>query len=468
MWRAFVLLALSPDLFFLAAHARSPDIQVEVSQSGPLSIISGRLQPEQADALFWVDQSEGRLFSTELVGGQPITLQMAEAVRSVTALVDYDGDGRNNLVVSLGSGYLDVESGQPLDAPSGPGNASPGDVNGDGFGDFARHPSLWLGHEEGLRQGPLFPGENEVDPEIYALGDLDGDRRGDLARLNFQSPWNYGMREGTLDLYLGCEFAEPIWLPHWSYDHPTEGYGPGLALTPADLDGDGEDELLVLSGKTDPVGYGVTGELQVLDDLLDPLGPTVVVSRDVGPNVGFAWPVLYSLLGMGDLDGDGDDEVLAVGSNFADDGYVRFIDAEPTLDGLFQIVGPSFDLPVSNDIIESGGNLQALVGDYNGDSWRDVVLILTWAEPNDSTPHGIIAFWLTPPPEGAPPETETSGTPDLSHCQPPPAEEPPATEDPEEPPESSACLGCATSRPPGAWLLLALPWLARRRIPGAR
>jgi hypothetical protein len=453
---------LFPELLVLAAHAEPPDLLLEGIPRARFAL-SGPWQPGEADKLFWVEQDTERLNVTEFVKDQLVTSRIGEGVAAPLALVDYDGDGQNNLILARGSVLAD-ETGSVLDiTPTSSHGPATGDVNGDGFGDYASLESMWMGHEEGFRQGSVFPtGEPPVEQAVHALGDLDGDGRADLARANlrYRTDVYAGALEGTLDLYLGCEFAEPNWIPHWSYDHPTDHYGPGLEATLADLDGDGDEELLVLSGETDIYGFQVTGELQVLDDLLDPSGPTVVSSQELDSPISFRLP-MFHIENMGDLDGDGDDEVLIAGMDLLDPGYVRIIDAELTGGGLLQVIGPSFDLPPI--FLENETILKPLVGDYDGDGWRDLALML--AEPEAGSPNldGIIAIWLTTPPEGIQSPPPSTGTSDLSHCQ-PPEEGAGSTEDP--PTEGTACLGCATTRAPSALILLALPCLARRRTRG--
>jgi hypothetical protein len=457
--RASAMPVLS-ELLLLAAYASPPDLQIQVLAKDALS---GRVQDGTPDGIYWVEQDTGRLFVTEMVDGQLASRLVTSNVSSVTALVDYDGDGQANLIGSVGESVkYDLESGQPVGLVALCGEAVAGDTTGDGFGDFASSSSLWVGQAGGFREGAAFAGETtETCRSVYALGDLDADGRMDLARADLHEPddyFGYGALEGTLQLYLGCEYSEPLWTPHWSYDHPTPDYGPGLGVTTVDGDGDGVSELLVLSGQTDAVGYSVWGELQLLDNVLDPLGPTVVASREVDSDY---LGTLVSLQGVGDLDGDGDDEVLVQGRDFLGDNLlVRFIDAEPTPDGLLQVVGPSFDLPVPVERFQDNNYFRALLGDYDGDGWRDVALVMRWLE-EDGTLGGTISVWL-----GLSPIQTAPALGDLSHCQ-PPEEDTGSTDDPEEPPtEGTACLGCATTRPSGLLLLLALPWLTRRRGKG--
>jgi hypothetical protein len=428
-------------LFLLAAHARPPDLLLEGLRPAGESL-SGRWQAEEADKLFWVEQDAPRLQVAEIVEGELVTSLLAQGVHGLVALLDYDGDGRANLVVSRDEGDVDLESGGVLAPFADYGGAGVGDIDGDGSEDYASQTALWLGHAGGLAEGAPFPmPEDATWQRVHPLGDLDGDGRGDLGRLNFTPGYGdpaYGGDEGTLDLHLGCEYAESSWTPHWRYDHPAPDWGPGHLLTAADLDGDSEQELFALSGFQHL--YGIQGEVQILDDLLDPLGPDVISSQELGQVVGY-WPG-PSLRNLGDVDGDGDDELLALMN-----GLVSVLGAEPVAEGLLQVVGPSFDLP-DTDIQD------VWVGDYDGDGWRDVALV--GAGPRG----GAIALWLR-----LAPETLSPAAPDDSHCLPPHHDGPEQPGEPLEqhPPQTRAC-GCATMQPSSAWLLLALAsrWTRRK------
>lgn len=364
----------------------------------------------------------------------------------MVALLDYDGDGQNNILISLGGGIkADVETGQVFDIPTC-GIDGMGDLDLDGYEDLVSPFEAWLGSPTQFTPGgALYADEDDdVCPTIYPLGDIDFDGRKDFARASRYNGYIYDASHyGTMDLYLGSGYSAPSWPPHWRYKHPTEG--AGYAVTAADVDGDGDNELVTVSGH-DEDGVAI-GELQVLDDILDPLGPTVVASVALGPeaNNRYGW----GLFNLGDLDLDGDDEVLLSMTNYPVMGLspLHILDAEPTSEGLARLVGEPLTLP-----LPEGADLEGAIpitGDYDGNGSIDLAVALSWSLADDDFgAYGELLVWLGPEPlvEEPPAGTGDTGTP---------SGQPPA----EEPPVGYAC-GCAHS---GASLPAFAALAARRR-----
>src|SRR5262249_20380004 len=159
--------------------------------------------------------------------------------------------------------------------------------------------------------------------------------------------------------------------------------------------------------------------------------------QDIGSNVRNRRGV--ELHNMGDLDGDGDDEVLAAVEYLFDDQLLRILDAEPGPGGLTQIFDDQFDLPLPQGI--GRGDIlsfQALVGDYDGDGRRDVAVALTWEDPEiDSSLFGTLALWLDPA------LRDGNG----------PVLEPEEPQSP-APSQASRACGCSTQGPASGGLLL--------------
>lgn len=446
-------LFLLPDLF-LSAYARPPDLQTEAVVR-PGSTLSGPLVEGGREVLVWVEQDTDLLYVTELIEGQLLTRPVGEDASSLTALLDYDGDGQTNILGSHDGIRVDLETRQEFDILTCHLDGI-GDINGDGFDDLTSPFEAWLGSPTGFSAGGVLYADEDVVgcPTIYSLGDLDADGRGDFARasVNGGAPFYLWPEYSPLDMYLGADYDTPVWSPYWRYQHPTEG--AGRAVTTADIDGDGQDELFLLAGHD--VDGATRGELQMLDDILDPLGPTVLRSEDIGWYIGNQWGM--SLQNMGDLDGDGDDEVLSVMEEDLDGTLFRILDAEPDAVSLFEEFGDSFELPLPAGLDDGDTtSRQLLVGDYDGNGARDVALVMAWTTPEDEyTLVGSISLWLSPAVEVVPGE-QTSDT-----AAPPGLLPVPDTLDP---PVGYSC-GCGATGPSGgSWwpLLLGLPLLSLRR-----
>lgn len=111
----------------------------------------------------------------------------------------------------------------------------------------------------------------------------------------------------------------------------------------------------------------------------------------------------------------------------------------------------TFDLPLPPGVRENELlSFQSLVGDYDGDGWRDVAVAMTWEDPDvDSLERGTLAVWLNPS------LRDGQGTVLVPLPGAPGASAPLA--------EAPGGCGCATSAQGSAWLLLPLLALCRRR-----
>jgi uncharacterized protein (TIGR03382 family) len=220
-------------------------------------------------------------------------------------------------------------------------------------------------------------------------------------------------------------------------------------VTAADVDGDGQQELVILAANDSDAG--TQGEFQILDNVLDPLGPTVISTAELGPYVNNRKGVY--LQNLGDIDLDGDDEVLLTLQNFLGSGLLAIIDAETWQDGLTHPIGDTMDIP-----LPPGVDMDipwALVGDYNSDGLRDVALMMSWeASTVDEHHEGTIAIWLTTQVEAMPNPITADGSTST--------EGPAAKEDPVSSGSSKGC-GCGGGTPSGPWLALPLLALTRRK-----
>ncbi len=331
---------------------------------------------------------------------------------------DEDGDGADvAVVVASFAGLICVVRGPP-DSGSRPigaadacftaeadldyaGQALDGgrDLTGDGVPDLlvGAIGSDDAGPESGktyLLPGPLtggllgdadvmFVGESKSDysgSAVVLLGDIDGDGAEDLA---IGAPANEGGGNGAGKAYvfrgpfearttgLGEADAEvvgegPAALLHGA---PAAGDGVGSVLARAgDVDGDGLSDLLLGANGDESGGADAGAAAVFLGPVADGAVPLADADRlwigDVPAQV-----VGDSVAGVGDLDGDGRDDVLVGGDTGAAGSTWLVLGT----DGSGPISGASvrFDGEALGDMT---GSAAAGAGDTDGDGWRDLVI----------------------------------------------------------------------------------------------
>jgi MYXO-CTERM domain-containing protein len=220
----------------------------------------------------------------------------------------------------------DVDNG---DLDLGATLVGPGDVNGDGFADIlAASPRaepdgpqtgaarLFRGSAGGLQPWQWSVGGDaeygRYGEGLGAVGDLDGDGFADFA---IGAPRDSGPegdieQRGAVYIYLGSEYG-PSYLDVWvaagadTYEHF------GSAITGADVDGDGFPELIVAAIEAEAPGFddGPEGRIDLFDVRAD------APSRDPWPLGQGTSESGYgaAAVALGDVDGDGYDDV-AIGA----------------------------------------------------------------------------------------------------------------------------------------------------------
>lgn len=224
---------------------------------------------------------------------------------------DVTGDGRPDVLARKPDGSLWLYAGTGAHPSTGAGLAAgvrigvgwdiftdvtaAGDMDGDGLQDLlGRKPdgSLWRYSGAGsasYRPGVVIGSGWSVFSQITSMGDHDGDGRSDLVGLR---------SNGTLSLYRS---AGPVYEAGRAL--PASGLaGNDLLIRAGDADGNGREDLFARSA---------SGSLKFLSG-------TVRYDTAAFGNVqvvGIGWDVFRSVIGAGDLDGDGQPDVVAIDKN---------------------------------------------------------------------------------------------------------------------------------------------------------
>lgn len=309
--------------------------------------------------------------------------------------MDYDGDGFADLLAGGdGLGGVTVLYG----GPEGPRARSEqridveqlsyvGDFNGDGYADAAGmyqgHLAIYPGGRSGLAaEGRILAaardhGLSAGDPR--AAGDLDGDGFDDILTLGHEA----ATTTGSVVFYGAASDPDRY-----------------LVLTPlviysavGDVTGDGYADIANSGGdSTIMPGSGECGAIGLRRG-----GPSGLAELD-GPRV--AWgSSACSLLGAGDVDGDGRDDIVQPGGT----GLI--------IDSCLQWQpGGSDAVTTTPNVVRcaDGGGLAFVAGDTNGDGLGDILMVMGRRDPramvllgSTSGPRETRSF---PPDDGLPPE----------------------------------------------------------------
>jgi MYXO-CTERM domain-containing protein len=389
-------------LWFAApAAAQPPDAVVDAVPWGRVVVYTP--DPGGPDHLAWISV-DGELAVVE----RPTTgAELRPGYVSIHTGADVDGDGAEELFVGNMAFELEQLSGPGatdatvLDVEPSCGLAA-ADVDGDLYDDLVSLAGTWRGSASGLVPGsPLESFDTTLDEPCgvaWSVGDIEPDGRDDVVISRSTDDNVYGvpgLTHGSLTMYLGHPSDIVPWPFFWTWEE--EETIPGTSLVPMEIDGDREPELALLSTSADD--SGLYGRLLVVDELDDHRGPTVLVEQDVNDHL-WSMPSRTSpepsVANVGDLDRDGDDEILLLLDGFTDGDQVRLLDMEVETDGLKKVLEPHFDLPIPAGAELDAGFPQAVVGDFDADGLPDVAIALAWnvgTTADSADDGGTVALW---------------------------------------------------------------------------
>jgi hypothetical protein len=317
----------------------------------------------------------------------------------VLRVADVDGDGREDLVTAedsgnsvavtrqLGGGAFEVPLAEPVASQMIPTGAA--HVDGDGILDLVGWQNDRAFVQLGLPGGHFAPAVTTItgvvpyDVSWLVNADVDGDGRSDLVgRFEVYGTSTYGFRclrgagDGTFT--VATDVTTPVQL---------------LSVHAADLDGDGDVDVAGADGTALRLSFGdgafgfsaptllptgtgahavTSGDVDAdgnVDLVVTPAGgSSVTILRGLGAGA-FGPPVQVSVptvgvLDVGDLDLDGDDEVVATSQSFGNPAVLVVAS-----DG-----GGGFAVVETVAVPAAASVLTLSVGDVTGDGRPDVVL----------------------------------------------------------------------------------------------
>jgi len=314
------------------------------------------LDGDQAlDIIVGANEQPSQFYINNGTGQFPTSTLLLNSVGVVGVKVgDLDGDSAPDLVmgntgqldqVYLNQGAIAFSHGQPFNVAGHTSSLTTGDLNGDGLLDLAlsrnQQGQIYLGDGTGRFASPTLFGAPGTTDHV-TLADLNGDKALDLISSG-QSPGLVYFNDGTggfTTTSVVCA-APPVNVRCYL------SAGEGQALVTGDVDGNGALDLLVavlLPNETEQLAL-------YLNDGGGNFLPTRVVDNSI----------VRPDLGVGDLDNDGDLDLVVVNDDLTTPGWIYHNDGLGNFTAVAAL-GPIFDV--------SG----VALGDLNGDTYLDLVV----------------------------------------------------------------------------------------------
>ena len=277
-------------------------------------------------------------------GGQP--------VRHAVALGDFNGDGKDDILIRDDSGawHLFLMDGRHLVAGGVVRGVfsshdwtlqATGDFDGDGKDDILMRHDAGAWHYFAMDGRKVRSGSGSasifrhLDWELRGTGDFNGDGREDVLLRGQNGSWYYVLMDGRRNIATNCCRVPLTRSAQWRF----EGVG--------DLNGDGNDDVVLRHNDGRWYYYGMAGPPAIVDER-----GSLPLPRE------HAW----HLVGLGDLNGDGTDDVVLRHA----DGRWHFHAAR-----YGDVQSEGRELALTRDL-----NWQAAgIGDLNGDGNDDVLAL---------------------------------------------------------------------------------------------
>ena len=230
--------------------------------------------------------------------------------------------------------------------------AGAGDINGDGFDDvivgMEGVAAVFYGSATGISTVPdtELPFSTSFPVVVAAAGDVNGDGFDDVIVAEDSDVVSvlHGSASGLAVIpaasLVGAGYEEALWIS-----------------AAGDVDADGFDDVIV--GGLSSSGYGTTGEAYVYHGSATGVSETAVTTLSEGKGTYYGW----SVAGVGDIDGDGYDEVMV---------------GDPLVASAWVYKGSATGTDPTSVQTLTGSNYfgwaLAHGGDVNGDSFPNVVV----------------------------------------------------------------------------------------------
>jgi hypothetical protein len=267
-----------------------------------------------------------------------------------------------------------VGSGSSQESGVGYSVTGVGDLNGDGFGDFAAGAPLasggsvlvYLGTSTGPAASPDWileeSGSSFFGVSVAGAGDINGDGYSDLVIGAYRSS-NGEFEEGKAFVYLGSASGLSTTSAWTAESNQTSSWYGSSVAGAGDLNRDGYDDLVVGARNYD---NGQSNEGAAFVYLGSASGPSTSVDWILESDVGSSY-FGSSVAGAGDINGDGYSDLLVSAFNYNGEGAAFVYTGSAS--GVSST--PAWISP-SNPL--NFGASAAGAGDINGDGYSDIVV----------------------------------------------------------------------------------------------